>query len=241
MIEEGQRVLLIHNDREYYVRAGAGTLSTDLGILTLSEILKKEPGDCITSHKGKEFLILLPRPPDIFAHAARSGAPMLPRDIGFVIGQTGMNRDDLVLDAGTGSGIAAIYFGGIAASVDTYEYRPEFARKAEATIRDAGLENVRVIAGDILEAEGRYDIVHLDMHIGAEHVERARLLLRPGGYLACYTPFLEQMSLVMDTAGAYFREIHAYECIEREMTRSARGTRPSTRVGHSGYITIARV
>jgi tRNA (adenine57-N1/adenine58-N1)-methyltransferase len=240
MIEEGQRILLVGKDREYYVRAGSGTLSTDLGVIPLSAILEKLPGDTIATHKGQEFTILLPRPIDFFAHASRSGAPMLPRDIGFVIGQTGMNRRDRVLDAGTGSGIAAIYFGGIAASVDTYEIRPEFARKAEENIRDAGLENVQVYPADVREATGLYDVVHLDMHVGSEHVEAAHTRLRPGGFFACYTPFLEQMSLVMDTALPLFHRVQAFEVNEREMTRSARGTRPSTRVGHSGFITIAR-
>jgi tRNA (adenine57-N1/adenine58-N1)-methyltransferase len=240
MIEEGQRVLLVGKGREYYVRAGSGTLSTDLGVISLSDILVKNPGDTITTHKEQAFTILIPRPIDFFAHASRSGAPMLPRDIGFVIGQTGMNRRDVVLDAGTGSGIAAIYFGGIAASVDTYEIRPEFARKAAENIRDAGLENVQVFPADVQEASGEYDVVHLDMHVGAEHVEAACALLRPGGFFACYTPFLEQMSLVMDTAAPLFRQVQAYEVNEREMTRSPRGTRPSTRVGHSGFITIAR-
>jgi tRNA (adenine57-N1/adenine58-N1)-methyltransferase len=240
MIEEGQRVLLVGKEREYYVRAGSGTLSTDLGVIPLSTILEKNPGDTITTHKGQVFTILVPRPIDFFAHASRSGAPMLPRDIGFVIGQTGMNRRDRVLDAGTGSGIAAIYFGSIAASVDTYEIRPEFARKAAENIHDAGLENVQVFPGDVREASGEYDVVHLDMHLGMEHVEAACSLLRPGGFFACYTPFLEQMSLVMDTATPLFRRVQAYEVSEREMTRSARGTRPSTRVGHSGFITIAR-
>ncbi len=48
------------------------------------------------------------------------------------------------------------------------------------------------------------------------------------------------MSLVMDTAVPLFHTVQAFEVSEREMTRSARGTRPSTRVGHSGFITIAR-
>jgi tRNA (adenine57-N1/adenine58-N1)-methyltransferase len=241
MIEEGQRVLLVGKDREYYIRAGSGTLSTDLGVISLSGILDKMPGDTIATHKGQEFTILIPRPIDFFTHATRSGAPMLPRDIGFVIGQTGMNRYDRVLDAGTGSGIAAIYFGGIASSVDTYEIRPDFARKAAENIREAGLDNVQIFPADVREAMGEYDVVHLDMQVDPEHVERARALLRPGGFFACYTPFLEQMSLVMDTAVPLFRQVQAFEVSEREMTRSARGTRPSTRVGHSGFITLARL
>ena len=165
---------------------------------------------------------------------------MLPKDIGQVIGYTGMNRRDVVLDAGAGSGITAIYFGGVAASVTTYEIRPDFARVAESNIRDAGLSNVEVIAGDVLLSTGEFDIVNLDMLIEQSHVIHAHSVLRPGGYLACYTPFIEHMSRVLDSATGLFSEVHAMECIEREMTRSQRGTRPSTRVCHSGYVTIAR-
>ena len=70
---------------------------------------------------------------------------MLPKDIGLVIACTGMNRNDRVLDAGTGSGIAAIYFGGVAGKVVTYEIRPEFARQAEKNVADAKLSNVQVV------------------------------------------------------------------------------------------------
>jgi tRNA (adenine57-N1/adenine58-N1)-methyltransferase len=165
---------------------------------------------------------------------------MLPRDIGLVIAYTGMNRNDSVLDSGTGTGIAAIYFGGIAQKVTTCEVRPDFARIAEANIRDAGLSNVEVLASDVLEVQGLYDIVHLDMTITPDHIRHAHSVLKPGGYLACYTPFLEYLFGVMDEAEPLFSELKAVECIEREMSRTKRGTRPSTRVGHTGYLTIAR-
>jgi tRNA (adenine57-N1/adenine58-N1)-methyltransferase len=240
MIGPGKRVLLAGKERKYFVVSGPGSFSTDLGIIDLGEVAQAEPGDTISTHTGHEFRIISPRAPDFFEHARRSGAPMLPRDIGLVIAYTGMNRNDTVLDAGTGTGIAAIYFGGIAGKVVTYEARPEFAKIASENIREAMLDNVTVIAGDVMTAEGTYDIVHYDMTIGPEHVRHACELLRPGGFLACYTPFIEYLFGVMDEAAPLFSEVRAVECIEREMTRTKRGTRPSTRVGHSGYLTIAR-
>jgi tRNA (adenine57-N1/adenine58-N1)-methyltransferase len=165
---------------------------------------------------------------------------MLPKDIGLVIAYTGMNHNDDVLDAGTGSGIAAIYFGGVAKSVKTYEVRPEFSALALKNINDAKLANVEAVAKDFLESEGLFDVVHLDLQIQPEHVVHAYNLLKAGGYLACYTPFLEQMAIVVDAATDRFSEVHTHELIEREMTRSKRGTRPSTSVCHSGYVTIAR-
>ncbi|AGB02194.1 methyltransferase domain-containing protein [Methanoregula formicica] len=240
MIETGDRILLSGAGREFFVKAAPGTLGTDKGQLDLGQIVGKKAGDIITTHSGAEFTIRIPRPTDFFTYGKRSGAPMLPKDIGLVIAYTGMNHNDDVLDAGTGSGIAAIYFGGVAKSVKTYEVRPEFSKLALKNITDAKLPNVEAIAADFLASEGTFDIVHLDMQIQPEHVAHAYSLLRPGGYLACYTPFLEQMAIVVDAASEKFAEVHTHELIEREMTRSKRGTRPSTSVCHSGYVTIAR-
>ncbi len=240
MIGENDRVVLSGEGREYWVRAGAHRLSTDKGMIDLSALVGCMPGDEIHTHLGTAFVVRIPRATDFFVHARRSGAPMLPKDIGMTIAYTGMNKRDTVLDAGTGSGIAAIFFGGIAKNVVTCEQREEFARLAASNIADAGLTSVEAVCADVMDAEGEFDVVHLDMQIREEHVRRAHALLRYGGYLATYTPFLEQTYLVMDSARDLFSEVHTYEVIEREMTRSQRGTRPSTRVCHSGYITIAR-
>jgi tRNA (adenine57-N1/adenine58-N1)-methyltransferase len=240
MIEPGDRVLLVGEGREFFVKAGPGMLGTDKGQLDLSQLTGLSGGDILTTHKGAKFTVRIPRPTDFFTYGKRSGAPMLPKDIGLVIAYTGMNHNDDVLDAGTGSGIAAIFFGGVAKTVKTYEIRPEFSALAQKNIKEAKLSNVEAVAADFLTADGVFDVVHLDMQIQPEHVTHAFSLLRSGGYLACYTPFIEQMAIVVDTATGLFGEVHTHELIEREMTRSKRGTRPSTSVSHSGYVTIAR-
>ena len=240
MIEPGDRVILVGEGREFFVKAGPGTLGTDKGQLDLGQLAGLSGGDTLTTHNGAKFTVRIPRPTDFFTYGKRSGAPMLPKDIGLVIAYTGMNHNDDVLDAGTGSGIAAIYFGGVAKTVKTYEVRPEFSALAMKNITEAKLPNVEAVAADFLAAEGSFDVVHLDLQVQPEHVTHAHSLLRSGGYLACYTPFLEQMAIVIDAATGLFGEVHTHELIEREMTRSKRGTRPSTSVSHSGYVTIAR-
>jgi tRNA (adenine57-N1/adenine58-N1)-methyltransferase len=240
MIEEGDRVLLVREDREFYVQAGNKQFATDLGTIDLSVLIGSEPGDVVRTHMGSEFVMRIPRAPDFFTHAARSGAPMLPKDIGLVIAHTGMNRHDEILDAGTGSGIAVIYYAGIAKSVKTYEIRSNFSKMAAKNLKAARIDNVEIVEGDILTADGKFDIVHLDMHMSPEHIALAHNVLRPGGFLACYSPFLEQLFLVVEEAKKIFPEVHIRESIEREIVRSVRGTRPSTRVSHSGYLTFAR-
>ena len=134
MIEPGDRILLVGEGREFFVKAGPGTLGTDKGQLDLSQLIGLFGGDVMTTHNGGKFTVRIPRPTDFFTYGKRSGAPMLPKDIGLVIAYTGMNHNDSVLDAGTGSGIAAIYFGGVAKTVRTYEVRPEFSALARKNI-----------------------------------------------------------------------------------------------------------
>lgn len=240
MINKGDQVILSGKGKSYIVRAGEGTLGTDLGMVDLSFLVGMEPGDIITTRAKKDLTIRLPRATDFFEQAKRSGAPMLPRDIGLVIGLCGMNSRDHVLDAGTGSGVAAVFFAGVAGKVTTCEKRPEFFSIAQESIRETGLSNIEVVNCDVLEMDGVYDIVHLDLGLTPEHVVHAHRLIRAGGYLVCYTPFFEQMGMVVDTASGLFSEVSAHECIMRDMDRSERGTRPSTKVCHSGYLTVAR-
>ncbi len=240
MIKNNDLVILSGQGDDFFIRAGSGKIGTDHGLIDSDALAGMSAGEIQKTHNGKAFVIRIPRAPDFFSLAKRSGTPMLPRDIGLVIGLTGMKRTDIVLDAGTGSGIAAIFFGGIAAEVISYEVRHEFAEAARETIQDAGLFNVTVISGNVLDATGNYDVIHLDLPVTGVHVAHAHALLVPGGYLACYSPFFEQMALVYDIASDLFAEVTSHETIAREMDRSKRGTRPSTRICHSGYLTIAR-
>ena len=57
MIPDGQRVLLIHEGKEYYVRAGEGTFSTDKGIIDLNVIREAMPGDVIETHLDRKSVV----------------------------------------------------------------------------------------------------------------------------------------------------------------------------------------
>lgn len=231
--------------KEYFVIAG-GELHTDLGIIKLDLLKDKNFGDIISSHKGAEFIIQKPRAPDFFSHAKRSGAPMMPKDIGVIISYTGLCSSDVVLDAGTGSGILAIYLGGIAKKVISYEIREDFIGIARKNITLAGLSNVELRCGDIVEEikkmKEKFDLVTLDTQDASRVVPDVPGILYPGGFLAVYSPFFEQAKEVREAVDkTNYTEVRTVEIIEREISFSERGTRPSTtRVGHTGFITLVR-
>jgi tRNA (adenine57-N1/adenine58-N1)-methyltransferase len=231
--------------KEYFVKP-EGEMHTDLGIIRLDELKSKNFGDKISSHLGAEFVIQKPRAPDFFNHAKRSGAPMMPKDIGVIISNTGLCSSDNVLDAGTGSGILAIYLGEIAKKVVTYEVREEFMEIARNNIALTGILNIECRHGDIVDEirklNERFDVMTLDTSAATLVIPYVPDVLYPGGFLVTYSPFLEQAKEIRGAIGKTdFIEVRTIETLEREISFTDRGTRPATaRVGHTGYITIAR-
>jgi tRNA (adenine57-N1/adenine58-N1)-methyltransferase len=84
--------------------------------------------------------------------------------------------------------------------------------------------------------------VTLDTEDAPAVVARAPDLLVPGGFVAVYSPFVEQTREVAETAReAGLDDVRTLETIQREMQFGDRGSRPSTAgVGHTGYLTFAR-
>jgi tRNA (adenine57-N1/adenine58-N1)-methyltransferase len=239
-------ILLVRDGREFLCEPGE-ELHTDLGVLTIPE--DPVPGDVVESHLGEVFHVRSLRGPDLFDHMQRSGAPMMPRDIGLLIGETGVAASDRVLDAGTGTGVLAAYMARAGAAVVTYEHDEQAAEVARenmalAEVADrVEVRNQNVIAElDTLADEDPFDVLTLDTEDAPAVVSRAPDLLVPGGFLAVYSPFVEAARTVNVRAeDVGLRGVETIETIQRRMDVDDRGTRPTTRgVGHTGYLTFAR-
>lgn len=246
-------VLLVRENREYLLQPGE-RMETDLGILRVPEDV--QPGDTVETHLETAFVVRRLRGPDLFHHFERTGAPMVPRDIGLVLGETGASTGDRVLDAGTGTGVLAAYLARTGAEVLTYEQDPEFADVARENMAMAGIADaVEVRTGDVTDdldalvdgsddvtpARG-FDVITLDTADAPTVAARADELLVPGGYLAMYVPFVEgsrEAALAAEEAGLV--DVTTHETIQREFSYGERGSRPDTApVGHTGFLTVAR-
>jgi tRNA (adenine57-N1/adenine58-N1)-methyltransferase len=258
-------VLLVHGDREY-LREPGEELQTDLGVLDVPE--DAEPGQTLETHLGEPFEVRRLRGPDLFNHFERTGAPMMPRDVGLVVGHTGVAAGDRVLDAGTGTGVLSAYLGRMGADVTTYERDPDFAEVARENMELADVaDSVEVRTGDLAEELagasdqstdgsessagdsdlgepdlGEFDVLTLDTEDAPEVVSRAPDLLARGGYVAVYSPFVEATREVVESAREVgLADVETLETIQRRMDFDDRGSRPSTAgVGHTGYLTFAR-
>ncbi|WP_132057455.1 tRNA (adenine-N1)-methyltransferase [Halorussus amylolyticus] len=236
-------VLLVHGDREY-LREPGEELQTDLGVLDVPEDVT--PGETLETHLGEPFEVRGLRGPDLFNHFERTGAPMMPRDVGLIVGHTGVAAGDRVLDAGTGTGVLSAYLGRMGAQVTTFEQDPEFAGVARENMELADVADaVDVRAGDVLDHLddlGAFDVLTLDTADAADVVARAPDLLVPGGFVAVYSPFVEQTRETVEAAREVgLTDVRTLETIQRRMDFDERGSRPSTAgVGHTGYLTFGR-
>ncbi len=237
-------ILLVRGDREFLVEPGE-ELHTDLGVIEVPTDV--EPGDYLETHLGETFGVRALRGPDLFTHLERTGAPMMPKDIGLLVGHTGVAAGDRVLDAGTGTGVLAAYLGRMGAMVTTYERDPDFAETARENMQLAGVEDqVEVRTGDLaadLEDLADFDVLTLDTENAPAIVSQPPAVLVSGGFAGAYPPFIEAARAVADAAeAAGVGDVTTRETIQRRMDFDERGSRPQTAgVGHTGYLTIGRV
>jgi tRNA (adenine57-N1/adenine58-N1)-methyltransferase len=129
--------------------------------------------------------------------------------------------------------------------VVSYEVREDFAKIAEENIRMAGLNDiVRVKNKDIYQGidERELDLITLDLPQPELVLPHAQQALKPGGYLAAFTPCVEHLQrLYREFPKFNFTDIKTIECLVRDIEVCYNCTRPSTRmIAHTGYLTFAR-
>ncbi len=178
--------------------------------------------------------------PGIYKRMKRGPQIILPKDIGIIISYSGVGKDSVCVDAGTGSGWMAVSLARISKKVYTYEIRDDFIEIAQRNINMFGLDNVEIRHADITKGirERDVDLVVLDMPNSEKAVRHAWKALKEGGTLAGYLPHTEQMKkFVLKAEKCGFVEICALEVIIRDMLVREAGVRPSTKgVWHTAYL-----
>ena len=182
--------------------------------------------------------------PEPYNKMKRAPQVILPKDIGIIIAYSGVNRESVCVDAGTGSGWLAVGLARIAKKVISYELREDFIKIAEKNKAMENLQNLEIRHGDITKdlKEKNVDIITLDMPSSEKAIPRARKALKENVVIVGYTPHMEQVvkfAAKLEKSG--FTDIRTYECILRDMLVRPEGMRPSTKgVWHTAYLVFAK-
>ncbi len=240
-------VILKSGRNLYLVRDFRGELHTHKGIINLEELKSKNFGDSIRTHLGVEFKILPFKASDFFKLFKKKATPVMPKDIGVIIANTGLQPDSLIFDAGTGSGITAAYFAYFNkfGEVVTVEKRWDFAKIARENFKIAGLKNIHLIVGNAVEiSDGfkkEFDLVFLDMKDDVKMIPKAYEILRHNGFIAVYNPYIEKTKAAYEEMlKAGFRDVEGFEVVKINLEFRRVGTRPFVDIFHTGYIVMGR-
>jgi tRNA (adenine57-N1/adenine58-N1)-methyltransferase len=180
--------------------------------------------------------------PPILKKLKRGPQIILPKDLGIIAAFSGMNRDSIVIDAGTGSGYAAIFFATIAKKVITYEIREDFVNLAKSNIARSGLKNIILRQKDIFEGiKEKADIIILDLP-NPEKIFKAKFRLRSDdSCIVVYLPNIEQVKTFVSVAEHAGFEAFVVRCFIEDLLVREIGTRPKN-IGltHTAYLIFAR-
>ncbi len=172
---------------------------------------------------------------------------VLPKDAALILAYTGIPTNAKIVDAGAGSGFLSIFLGYYCqkGKITTYEKNPEFAKVVQENIKITKLKNIKVKNKDILESgieETNLDLVTLDMKACERVIPEAHKKLKKDGWLAIYSPYIEQVIKVLEEMKKYkFKEIKTVENIVREWQSEYGFTRPKTQgIMHTGWLTFGK-
>lgn len=180
----------------------------------------------------------------IYRKLRRGPQVILPKDIGIIISYSGIDKNSVCVDAGTGSGWLAVSLARICKQVYSYDIRPDFIAIGEKNRQNLGLDNIEFINKDVTKGISQKDIdlVVLDMPGSDKALTAAKKALKPGGMVVGYLPHTEQMKKFAEKAEKIgMNDLHAVEVIVRDMLVRKEGTRPSnTGIWHTAYLLFAR-
>ncbi len=233
--------LLVDEKGRKYLVKGESDVHTNYGVIDAKELSGKKCGEAIFSHTGRRFSVLRPGIIDFLDKAKRGPQAIILKDCSLIAGYTGIRSGSRVVDAGTGSGILAMFLSNIVypETLISYDIREDFAAIARRNFEKSGIENIKLRMRDIYDGieEEDLDLITLDLPEPWRVVGHVRESLKPGGYLASYSPSIEQSKKLFNVLDGFQSE--TLECIVRGWDMKV--VRPYSRViAHTGFITFAR-
>lgn len=229
-------------DFKYFVKEDKD-VHTEVGVIKADDINQAGFGGLVKSNLGKEFYILPSSFSDKFENIKRGAQIITPKDAGVIIAETGIGKDSIVVEAGTGSGGLSCMLANVVKEVYSYDLSPEAVELGKKNADMFGLKNVTFEVVDLKEnaPKKEVDLVVLDMPESEKAIPNAFKMLKVGGYLIGYMPQITQVQQFVLSLGEDFLLEKVCETIQREWVITDRITRPEYQMlGHTAFLVIAR-
>ncbi|MFH1972072.1 MAG: methyltransferase domain-containing protein [archaeon] len=210
-----------------------GDLDTPYGKIK-EEDIKKESNK-VKAHSGKEFTIYPANFLDRTKKIKRGPQTLLQKDLAYI--QLYIEKDSIVAEAGSGTGLLASVIAQKAKKVYSYEINEAHLKIAQKNLKFLEINNVELIHKDIAEGfEDNVDVLILDL---PEPWTVPLNNLKNGATIIAYQPSITQVMEFSNKEGIYIEK--TIELLEREWYVQGRKVRPKSQMeGHTAFLTIAR-
>ncbi|MFA6073769.1 MAG: methyltransferase domain-containing protein [Candidatus Woesearchaeota archaeon] len=240
VVEDNGRRIVLNNLERYYV-----TENKDFhynGGVAKKEQLEK--GGFFTSEKDS-IVVFDATFSDEFSNLKRKAQVITHKDIGPIITYTGINKESIILDAGTGSGHLCGFLGKIAKRVDSFDIEEAHLEMARKNIKILALDNVTISTKNIYDStnfeENTYDVFTLDVPEPWNALATASKTLKVGGFLVIYAPNINQIHQTIISLTDDLLHEQTIEVIEREWSVKEKVLRPVTKdFGHTAFLSFVR-
>ncbi|MBR9675814.1 methyltransferase domain-containing protein [Candidatus Woesearchaeota archaeon] len=199
----------------------------------------------VKTNTKKEFFCFDSTKKDEYENIKRGAQIMVPKDLGFILSNTMVDKNSIVFDCGSGSGAAACFFANYAKKVYSFDNREDHIKILKENAEKLGLKNVTAKKLDIyvdkISVKEKGDLFVLDVPSPEKALPNVDKTLKIGGFLASYNPCITQNNTLVNALPENYMHVKTVEVIEREWNAEGRSVRPVTKdFQHTGFITLAR-
>ena len=242
-IAELNKSVTVSEGKRYFVEDITKDFHCSEGVISKADLQKS--GLTIASNKGKEFYILDASFMDSYKGIKKLAQTIPLKDLGFMLAETGIGRESVVVDTGSGSGGSACFLARYVKKVHTFDINELNLEQTRKNVAYFDLKNVIVKKADAYERlpVKNADMVLLDLPEPWRAIGSADKALRIGGILIAYCPQITQAQTFVNELAKVQDYIHvkSVEIVERDWKIEGQIVKPRSLSNiHSGFITVVR-
>lgn len=242
-VEDLDRDVIVDKSAVYFVEDSSKDFSTKDGTIK-KEDLQKTSGQ-VASSTGKTFSIFPQSFIDEYRGTKKLAQTISRKDIGFIITETGLGKDSIVGEAGTGSAGLSCYLAPLVKKIHSFDSNAKHLETAKKNIARLRLENIEIREQDVykdIPCAG-CDVFILDLPEPWRAIEHAMKAVKVGGFIINYSPQILQVERLMEKAETMdaLLVIKTVELIERPWKVKKNIARPASQMlNHTAFLTVLR-
>lgn len=197
----------------------------------------------IPTMDGKEILFVPATLKDNLDRMKRKAAIIIPKDVGFIIAETGLTKDSVVLDVGGGSGAVTCQLAALCKKVYSYDINPAHVKVIKENCKDMDLENVECLEKNVVDVilPEQVDLAVIDLPEPLEAFKILKKVVKQSGFIVFYTPQISQAQEVILALDDDYKLVTTLELIQRRWEVGEKILRPKhNMLGHTAFLTVVR-